>query len=302
MGGTGIENRRLTPGVYMVRARPWTRFWRLFRQTCIAAYEDNAFGIAKGVAYSSLLALFPVLTSIAAILIRVNAEAVSRSLARMLFQVVPPGSEELVQYQFAVKGQRPIWLLVIATLLSIWAASGAMMSLMEGFQAAYRLPSGRPFVKQRGVAVLLVFIAALPAIGASFLLVFGARIEARLFVSPDVRAQGGQLTGGAAVLSVAARYVMAFGCVVLVTGLLYFFGPNRPLKLRRVWPGAFLATALWVVATSGFGWYVRNLANYNVMYGSIAAVIVLLVWMYLMAIVALFGCEFNAERERLEAT
>ena len=83
--------------------------------------------------------------------------------------------------------------------------------------------------------------------------------------------------------------------VVLVTGLVYYVGPNRPMKLNRVWPGAILATVVWVLATSGFGWYVRNLANYNVMYGSIAAVIVLLVWMYLLAAIALFGCEFNAE-------
>lgn len=290
------------PRIIMVQAKPWIRFWRLLKQTTIAAYEDNCFGIGKGVAYSGLLALFPVLTSIAAILLRANAEAVSRTLARLLFEVVPPGSEELVRYQFMVKGQRPIWLVVVATLLSIWAASGAMMSLMEGFQAAYRLPGGRPFLKQRGVAVMLVFICALPSVGASFLIVFGARLQDRLFVSLGSKAADGHLTGWAAVLSVSSRYIIALACVVLVTGLLYYFGPYRSMKLRNVWPGAFLATALWALATTGFGWYVRNLANYNVMYGSIAAVIVMLVWMYLLAIICLFGCEFNAEMERLRAT
>jgi membrane protein len=81
--------------------------------------------------------------------------------------------------------------------------------------------------------------------------------------------------------------------------LLYYFRPNRAMKLRTVWPGAFLATALWLLATLGFAWYVRNIANYNVLYGSIGAVIVLLIWMYLLAAITLFGCEFNAERERL---
>lgn len=290
------------PRVYIVPAKPWARLWSLLRQTSISAYEDNCFGIAKGIAYSGLLAMFPVLTSIAAILLRANAEAVSRTLARLLFEAVPPGTSDLLQYQFTVRGQRPGWLVVIATILSIWAASGAMMSLMEGFQAAYRLPGGRPFLKQRGMAVLLVFIGALPAVGASFLIVFGARLEDRFLGWLRINAQGGNLTGWAAVLSVTSRYVIAFSCVVLVTGLVYYFGPNRPMKLKRVWSGAFLATALWVLATSGFGWYVRNLANYNVMYGSIAAVIVLLVWMYLLAIIALLGCEFNAELERLRAT
>ena len=287
------------PHVFVVHAKPWTRFWRLLKQAGVAAFEDNCFGIAKGIAYSGLLALFPLLTSIAAILLRAKAEPVSQALARFLFQVAPPGSADLIRYQFTVRGQRPAWLVILAAMLSIWAASGAMMSLMEGFQAAYRLPGGRSFLKQRGVAVLLVFIGALPAVGASFLIVFGGRLENRLFIYLHIKAEGGHLTGGAAVLSVSIRYVVAFVCVVLVTGLVYYVGPNRPMKLKRVWPGAILATVLWVLATSGFGWYVRNLANYNVMYGSIAAVIVLLVWMYLLSIIGLFGCEFNAERDRL---
>jgi len=287
------------PRIYTLEASPWERFWKLLQRTGVASYEDNCFGIAKGVAYSGLLSLFPVITTIAAILVRANAEAVSKTLARFLFEVVPPGSAELVRYQFVVRGQRPIWLVVGAALLSIWAASGAMMSLMEGFQAAYRLPGGRPFLKQRGVAVFLVFIGAFPGVGLSFLIVFGSRWEGRLFSWMGINAPGGHLTGWAAVLSVSLRYLFAFACVVLVTGLIYYFGPNRPVKLKRVWPGAFVATVLWVLATSGFGWYVRNLANYNVMYGSIAAVIALLVWMYLLSIIALFGCEFNAEQERL---
>jgi membrane protein len=67
-----------------------------------------------------------------------------------------------------------------------------------------------------------------------------------------------------------------------------------------VWPGAWLATILWLIATSGFAWYVRNIANYNVLYGSIGAVIALLVWMYLLAVIALVGCEYNAVRGRLD--
>ena len=258
------------------------RLWRLFQQAAIAAYQDNCFGIAKGVAYSGLLALFPVVTSIAAILFRANAEAVTHTLARVLYRVVPPGSEDLLRMQFVARGHRPTWLVVVATLLSVWAASGAMMSLMEGFQACYRLPTGRSFLKQRGIAILLVFIGALPAVGLSFLIAFGARFL-----------PGGRLAGAAIVFA-------AIACVLLVTGLVYKVGPNRPIKLKYVWPGTLVATGLWAVVTSGFGWYVRNLANYNVMYGSIAATIALLVWMYLLAVIALFGCEFNAERERLK--
>ena len=120
------------PSLYVERSGPLQRFWGLFRQAWVAGYEDNCFGIAKGVAYSGLLAFFPVLASIASILAKVNAESVAHVFSRFLFEVVPPGSEELVSSQFAVKGQRPVWLILLAAAFSVWAATGAIVSLMEG--------------------------------------------------------------------------------------------------------------------------------------------------------------------------
>ncbi len=285
------------PSLYLERPGPVLRFWGLFRQTCIAAYEDNCFGIAKGAAYSGLLAFFPVLASLAAILDSVNASAVARVFSKLLVQVIPPGTEELVRSHFTARSQSA-WLLVLATLLSIFAASGAMMTLMEGFQAAYRLPSGRPFLEQRGVAIVLVFIAAVPAVGSSALIVFGARFEqwmlAILGLGPkeDLRVSVVLAFG-------LLRYVVALGATVLVSGFMYYTGLNRPMKFRSVWPGAILATVLWLLATTVFALYVRHIANYNVLYGSIGAVIALLVWMYLLAVSSLLGCEYNAVRERL---
>ena len=288
----------VSPRLYLERPGPLLMFWGVLRQACVAAYEDNCFGIAKGAAYSSLLAFFPVLASIAAVLARVNAESVARVLTRLLFQVVPPGSEELVRNQFVDRGERPVWLIIGAVLLAAWAASGTMMTLMEGFEGAYRLPSGRPFLKQRGIAILLVFIVAFPGIGSSALIVFGARAERWMFgwlgLPPDA-----ELRTGIVLLFGALRYLVALATTVLVTGMLYTVGPNRPIKLRSALPGAILATTLWLLATSGFAWYVRNVANYSVLYGSIWTVIALLVWMYMLAVIALLGCEYNAVRERM---
>jgi membrane protein len=286
-----------SPRLYLERPGPLTSFLGLCRQSFVCAYEDNCFGIAKGAAYSSLLAFFPILASIAAILTRANADSVARVFSRLLFQVVPPGSEELVRNQLATT-QRPIWLIVGAVLLSTWAASGAIVSLMEGFEAAYRLPSGRTFLKQRAVAVFLVFVAALPAVGSSALIVFGARTEQWMLASLGLSPEADVRTG-VVLLFGLLRYLLALAATVFVTALTYCLGPNRPLKLRAVWPGAFLATFLWLAATTVFAWYVRNIANYNVLYGSIGAVIALLVWMYLLSVIALVGCEYNAVRERL---
>ncbi|HZU24466.1 MAG TPA: YihY/virulence factor BrkB family protein [Bryobacteraceae bacterium] len=276
----------------VVPARPWARFTGLLRRSFIAAYEDGCFGIAKGAAYSALLAFFPICTSIAAILAQVRAESVSAQISRFLFEVVPPGSQELVRYVFSYHGARPIWLLIAASLLAVWAGTGVMMTLMEGFQAAYKLPTGRPFLQQRLVAVVLVFSAALPVVGASMLILFSRSFTRWLGVPA-----GAQAPGWLILSTEAINYLIAFAAILLVTCLLYFFGPNRPMKMRDVWPGAVLATVLWLPATGGFGWYVRHIANYNLLYGSVAASIIFIVWMYMLAVIALLGCEFNAERE-----
>ena len=244
------------------------------------------------------MAFFPVLASLTAILVQANAESVAHLISQFLVGVVPPGSEELVQYEFTTRGQRPAWIIGIAAVLSLWGASGAMISLMEGFQSAYRLPSGRPFLKQRLMAILMTFTLAIPALAASALILFGSRLEPLLYERLGFVVEGEQIRSGVKILGSLSRYAIALGTIVLVTGLLYYFGPNTSLKLRKVWPGALVATFFWGLTTGGFTWYVRNIANYNVMYGSIGAVIALLVWMYLLAVIALVGCEFNAESER----
>lgn len=257
---------------------------------------DGCYAIAKGAAYSGLLSFFPVLTTLTAILVQANAKSVSSNLARFFFEVVPPGSEEFVLYVFSERGTRPFWLLVVATLLAIWAASGVMVSLMDGFQAAYRVPNTRNFWRQRTIAIGLVFMVALPAIGASALLFFGESVERTVFLGMGYEAA--MIGSGLRWISALIRLGITFGTVVFVTAMLYRFGPSRPRSFRRLWPGAVVATLLWLLSTSGFSWYVQNIGSYNVLYGSIGAVIALLVWLYLLAGIALVGCEFNAEGER----
>ena len=132
------------PAVYVTERSRLGLAWWFFRRAWVAAYEDNCFSVAKGAAYSALLSFFPVLTTVTAILVQARAAAVSRVLAHWIFEAAPPGSEELLRNYIMFHGERPVALLVIATVLAIWAASGVMLSLMEGFRAAYRIPSGRP--------------------------------------------------------------------------------------------------------------------------------------------------------------
>ena len=295
------------PDVLVVPLGFYAHTWWLLRRAFVAAYEDNCFSIAKGAAYSSLLSLFPILTTLTAILFQLNAEPVVHVIARFVRQIVPPGPDDLVLSRLRERGAKPISLSAIAITVSLWAGSGAMVTLMEGFQAAYRIPAGRPFLKQRAMAVFLVLIAALPAVGASSLILFGNRIE--LAIVHGVGAS--ELSAPVDLAWKIGRYVVAFATTTFVTGLLYYFGPNyRPepertrkcagSRFRRVWPGALLSTVLWMLATAAFAAYVSH-AHYNAFYGSLGTVIVLLIWLYLISCIALLGCEFNAERERAES-
>ena len=166
--------------------RPRRVLW-LLRQALIGSYEDGVIGFAKGAAYSALLAFFPVFTSLTAILVQANAAEVSHIITNFLFEAVPPGTEEIVRYNLTQEGARPLWLLVGAALISALAASGVMTSLMDGFQAIYRLPTGRSFWRQRLVAVLLVYGAALPVVGASALIVLGSRTEREITLMQEYR-------------------------------------------------------------------------------------------------------------------
>lgn len=289
------------PRLYLIEPGHWARQWPLLRKAFEGLYQHGCLGIAKGAAYSGLLSFFPILTTLASILVQAQAEAVSRTVAHLLYDVVPPGSEDVVRTLFVVHGQRPKSLLVGATILAVWAASGAVMSLLEGFRAVYRIPAGRPFLKERGIAMGLVFAAALPLLGASALIVSGRRGERALIVWLRLMNDSGELGGWVLLFGQGLRFVLALASIVLVTALIYYIGPNRKQSFKQVIPGAMLATVLWLLATLGFAWYVRHVSNYNVLYGSVGAGLALLVWMYVITVIVLFGCEFNAVRERVHA-
>jgi len=276
---------------------PRTFFW-LLRRSVVAAFDDGCFGAAKGAAYSALLSFFPILASAAAILVQMRAEFVSRMIEEALSEIVPPDSVDLVVEQFRVSGSRPLALLIVAGLISVWAASGVIKSLIEGFQAAYRVPRNRGFVRQNAVAIALVLLSAVPLVCATLLVVFGSQAERTVLNWLKVDPVLNPLAPAWQWLSRMARYAVAFVTTVVVAAVLYYFGPYRQQRWRHVWPGAMLATVLWLLATSGFAWYVRHIGHYNVMYGSVGAGIALLVWMYLTSAIALVGCEFNAEYER----
>jgi membrane protein len=286
-----------TPRIYVGEVGFLSRFWTVLEAAAIGLYNDNCFGIAKGAAYSALLAFFPILTTIATLLVQANAERVSRTVARLLYDVVPPGTEDVVRQLFNVQGQRPRWLLATGVVLAAWAGSGVMISLMEGFRAIYRIPTGRSFISDRLVAILLVLSASVPLLGASLLLVFGNRAQTWIITTLGIVEDYQDLRGWVRLLWQVLSFLIATAGIVFITSLVYYFGPNRKQRFANVLPGAFVAMALWLIATLGVAWYFRHITDYNVLYGSVGAGLALLVWSYVLAVIAFFGCEFNAALE-----
>jgi membrane protein len=146
----------------------------------------------------------------------------------------------------------------------------------------------------------LVLASVLPMIGTSSLLIFGDKIQTTVLTWLGVLDVGETLRGGFLLVSNAIRYVVSFLTIWLVTGMLYFFGPDAGRR-RSIWPGALLGGLLWLSITAFFGWYVRNIANYNLLYGSIGAVIALCVWMWLLSLVTMIGNEFNVQTDRVRS-
>lgn len=274
----------------------------LLRRALFASFDDGLFTIAKGAAYSALLSFFPILATAATVLVQARAEFVQRNVLSFLSQVLPPGTDELVLQQFHVRGKRPAALLVVAVVLSLWAASSVIKSLIDGFNAAYRVPRNRSIVAHSAIGMMLALLALVPLLLATSLILFGGAIEGAVKELIKVDPTLNPFAGGWELFWRMVRYLVAFAATASLTAILYFYGPYRKQRWRRVWPGAILATILWFLATLSFGWYVRNITNYNVLYGSVGTAIALLIWMYMLAAIALFGCEFNAENERLSVS
>ena len=268
------------------------KFLRLMKRAAAGAFYDNSFEIAKSAAYSSILSFFPGLMVVASLLFSRNVAAVVDEISVALGRVLPAEAYKVAALYLTTHGKHTQGLLVGAWVVAIWSASNVIVSLMEGFRVAYRIPAGRSFLKTRAVALALLLLWGVPLASATLLLFFGQPIENWL------TAHLGEVSWWVAPAGQFVRWVVALATSVLVLGLLYYIGPNRRQKWRLVWPGAALATVLWLLATLLFAWYVKNVARYSDLYGSISTAVVLLIWMYIVSLAVLVGCEFNAAYEK----
>ena len=267
-------------------------FFRHLRMAFWRAFQHDAFAVAKGVAFSAILTFFPAILVLASILSRSqSSKAFVREIFRALGRILPEGTNtNVTQY---LTGTRPVQtkFLVWISILTLWTASGAMISWMEGFRHAYQMPKVWGLVKERLIAFLMVILAGVPMGFASFLVVSGNLIERWIMFHV-----GHEFTPYILGLWTAVRWIIAILTSIAVIALVYHHGVPRTQPWHRVLPGSVVATMLWVCVTVLFGWYLRHYANYDVIYGSVGTAIALLIWLYLVALVVIIGAEFNAVR------
>ena len=265
------------------------RFWRLFRLSIWRAFEHDAFGTAKASAYSSIFTFFPALLVLGAVLATLNrGEVYLREVSYALGTILPAGSSTVLAY-LRGSANKPVGLLVTTSLLTIWSASGVIISWMDGFRRAYQLPKTWGIVQERAISISLVLMAGIPLTFSTILVAFGSRIETRVLflIGHDFGPLILLLWG-------AIRWAIAILTSIAVIQLIYHNAVPRTQPWHSVLPGAVLATAMWLLSTALFGWYLQHYADYSVIYGSLGLCIALLAWMYLISLVILIGAEFNA--------
>jgi membrane protein len=273
----------------LVLAPALGRFWRLFRLSVWRAFEHDAFAIAKASAYSSILTFFPALLVLGSVIATIRrGDVYLREISYALGRILPAGSATALSYLRGATN-RPVGLLITASLLTIWTASGVVISWMDGFRRAYQLPKTWGLIQERLIAISLVLMAGIPLTFSTILVAFGSRIELRIlfFIGHEFGPLVLLLWG-------LTRWTIAILTSIAVIQLIYHNAVPRTQPWHSVLPGAILATAMWLGATALFGWYLQRYADYSIIYGSLGVGIALLFWMYLISLVVLIGAEFNA--------
>lgn len=269
------------------------RTWRDVAQNVKARSKRHQVPLlAAGVAFYAMLALFPALAAFLSIYGLVADPQRAESQVEALAAGLPGGAGELVIEQsqaITQAGQGALTLgVVVSVLLALWTASSGTHGLMQALTLAYDEQESRGLVKRRGTALALTFA------GVVF---FGLAVGVIIAAPPLLSAAGlGPLVEWTVRIG---RWVVMAAVVVIVLGVVYRYAPDRAApQWRWVTPGTVAATALWVLGSVAFSFYVANFGAYNETYGALGAVIVLLLWLFLSAYIVILGAETNAELER----
>jgi membrane protein len=270
-------------------------WFAVLRRVKAEVKEDNVPLLAAGVAFYAMLAIFPAIIAVVTVYGMVADPAQVESQVGELAKSLPSGADQLLTEQLksvTSAGRQSLSIGLALSLLGVlWSASGGVQGLVKGLNLVYDERETRGFLKLRGLSLLLTLGAIVVAVTAVALIaVFPG------FVDSLGLGRAGELAAS------IGRWVVLALLVLAALAVVYRYAPDRA-KPRWRWVswGAVVALVLWLLGSVGFSWYVDNFGKYNQTYGALAAVIILLLWLFLSAFVVLLGAEFDAETERQTA-
>jgi membrane protein len=263
--------------------------WReILSRTARQVGDDNCLGLAAQLAFYFLLALFPALLFLVALMGYLPIENALDEWLAAVARVAPRDVITLLRDQIAqLRAGNHVSLLTLGILGALWSSSAATVAIIDALNRAYDVAERRPWWKRRLVAVTLTIVLALFTMLSLMLVLIG----------PDIVSQVVEWLRLAPILSLAwgvLRWPAMVACIVLAIDLVYHFAPNRRARWTWITPGALLATALWIVSSFAFKFYVANFGDYTATYGAIGGAIVTMLWFYVSGLAILIGAELNA--------
>jgi membrane protein len=258
---------------------------------------NNGTMLASAVAYSTFFAIPSVLLVVVGAFTLVVGPDTITTVMRHFSRVIPGEATSLLGGSLHRLDSQPstsLALTIVGFVLALWSTTSAMTTYMTAVDVAYGRKDKRSFIRKRLRALELVAVIGLAFLLVAVLLIFGPSLEHL------VESHAGAASGAVAWIWWIAEWPILIGGLLVSFSILLDFGPDVPRKWRRrfVTPGSFFATAVWLAASGAFAFYTSKFGSYNKTWGSLAAVIVLLTWLWLAAVALLLGAELNAEAER----
>lgn len=262
-----------------------------FKLTFKEVGEDHVAAFAGNLTYKALFALFPFFTFLLSLLGLFNATSLVDQMISYLESVMPQSGAEFIGGQLTSIAESQAestftFAAIISIALALWGVSGAFRSIMEAMNVMYEVEEDRPAWKVYGISIFISLTVIALLLTAFGIVIFGGSV-------------GGGLAGAVglgptfqAVWRIIQWPIVA--CVVLFTfAIIYFFAPAAKQKFRWISPGAFLAFAFWLLFSLAFSYYVGNFGSYSATYGSLAGIIILMLYIYYSAFIMLLGAEMN---------
>jgi membrane protein len=263
--------------------------WRAF----VSFYGSDNLTYAASIAYYALLSLFPFSLLALGLLGSATADAADRTAVLNFVLRFFPRQFDFITRQLDAFRANTLQLGIAGTVALMWGAVGVFSAISTAVNYAWGVEKQRSFWRHKLFSFLMLSVAGLMLLAALLLVSAAQVVGARWFAGVLL-----QFPGLGVLRAWTIRHVTTL-LFIFVVGMVYYFVPNAKVRFRDVWVGALVTGLLWKLALEGFSWYVRDMTRFQQVNGSIAAVVVFLIWVYVQAVILLYGVQFTAAYARL---